>query len=818
MDYLRFVDSVAVAREQSGRKRVEGLRAALNEWRDSPLENFPGVDLSIEQAKLDKELREANLEYLRSMFDICDPGDALKEARRAEARWPADEELLEIVYHALVRRGDIESAKITYERWAREYGRDDDHLSEVRQRLIDDSTPPDVPSAGSGRQLLPRQLPAHRPHIVGRKAQLKELSEILLAPDTGTARLAVLTGMPGVGKTQLALSCAASLKDAFPGGALYVDLHGFGPAEPEIPEQTLTRLLNDLQVRPPTPTLDGMISTYRSSVADRAILVVLDNTRDANHVRPLLPGAGSCAAIVISRNRLDSLEVHEGARVMTVNPLNPQDAAAFLAADLDERQARIGGHYLNEIVELCGRLPLALVIIAAKARSRPPEAGVLGAILRELRSKTERLNSLQHRDTLSVRAVFGASYEVLSPAAERLFQRLAIHPGPTISQAAVEVLADDRREVTRGAVEELLAANLLEEPSFGRFAYHDLIRDYAAELAEDMDAAERARTVELAFGYLLRRTLACDRVLDPERTAPAGEPAVVDSADGAAPATPAEAMEWLDIEYSTVTAAVQKAKDMDNHHYTWLLAMALLTYQWRRGRYADADRYLGYSADAAEKVAGPADQAMVYRMIAGSRRGLGQVEKAKGSLRRAIMLSEKAEDALGLARARHGLAVLRHESGEPQAAIELFKQALAGFRDVGHVVGEAGARNGLGCARHDLGEYDEALRYCGEAVRLFETTSDVNGTANALASLGQAHAARGEHAPAITNLGAAAERYRSLTYGSREARILLDLGELLVGTGQIEEARDAYRRAEMLLRELGHPSADEAAARLADLG
>jgi tetratricopeptide (TPR) repeat protein len=277
-------------------------------------------------------------------------------------------------------------------------------------------------------------------------------------------------------------------------------------------------------------------------------------------------------------------------------------------------------------------------------------------------------------------------------------------------------------------------------------------------------------------------------------------------------------MEWLDDEYSTVTAAVQQAKDMDNHRYTWLLAMALVTYQWRRGRYADAERCLGYSSSAAEKVAGPTDQAMIYRMIAGSRRGLGQVEKAKGSLRRAVMLSERAGDAVGVARARHGLAVLHHESGEPQAAIELFEQALAGFQDTGHVVGEAGARNGLGCARHDLGDYDGALRHCGEAVRLFEATSDLNGAANALASLGKAHAAKGEHALAITNLVNAAERYRSLTYGSREARTLVDLGELLVGTGRIAEAREAYQRAERLLREIGDPSADETAARLTDLG
>ncbi|TCJ32981.1 tetratricopeptide repeat protein [Parafrankia sp. BMG5.11] len=818
VDYLRFVDGLSAAREQSGRTRVESLRAALDEWGDGLLEDFPGIDLSVEKARLTKELKEAYLEYLRSMFDVCDLDEVLREARRAEMRWPGDDELFETVCRGLGGRGETRLAGIFYERWEREHGQRSDELLSICQRGIDERGLFEVPAAGSGRRLLPRQLPAHHPRIVGREAQLAELSEILLAPGTGTARLAVLTGMPGVGKTQLALSCATSLKDAFPDGVLYADLNGFGSVGPENPEQTLARFLGDLGVRPATPTLDGMIATYRSSVADRAILVVLDNARDANHVRPLLPGAGTCAAIVISRGRLDSLEAHEGARVMTVGPLTPSAATAFLAADLDKRQARPGGPYLNEIAEVCGGLPLALTIVAARARARPPEPSYLGVLLRELRSKTARLNSLQHRDILSVRAAFGMSYEVLSPGAKRMFQRLAIHPGPTISQDAVEVLADDRVEVTRGVIEELLAAHLLQEPEFGRFAYHDLIRDYATELAEEMDPAERMRTVELAFGYLLRWTRACDRVLDPERTAVGGRPTAADSGDGSGPTTLAEAMEWLDDEYSTVTAAVLQAKDMDDHHYTWQLSMALVTYQWRRGRYTDAERYLGYSASAAEKVAGPTEQAMVNRMIAGSRRGLGKIEKAKGNLHRAVMLSELAGDALGVARARHGLAVLHHDSGKPQAAIELFEQALAGFQNTGNVVGEAGARNGLGCARHDLGDYDGALRHCGEAVQLFEATSDLNGTANALASLGKAHAAKGEHALAITNLGNAADRYRSLTYRSREARTLVDLGELLVGTGRIGEARDAYLRAEQLLRELDDPTADEAAARLADLG
>jgi tetratricopeptide (TPR) repeat protein len=814
VDYFRFRDGVEEAGRQRGAERVETLRAALSEWLGDPLGDLFEVDLSAEKVALNTQWRNASITYLRAMLEIGDSAGFVAGMRTALGRWPDDEKLFEIKLRALAESGRKADIEQVFDERGKEYGPPSKHLMEVYGRLTGESLRPGLPAAESIPRAVPQQLPVHRPSLIGRDAQLEELSDVLLRESTSMARLVVLSGMAGVGKTQLALYWAASVKDAFSGGVLYTDLNGFASTEPERPEQILARMLDDLGVCPATATMDGMITAYRSTLASRAVLVVLDNARDANQVRPLLPGAGSCAAVITSRDRMDSLVVREGAHAIAVDLLSPVDAATLLTADLGEASVRAGGHYIDELVELCGRLPLALSVVAAKARTRPPDA--LRDLVRTLRVEKTRLDSLEHRtDDLNVRLALAASQGTLSPAAAELFRLLAIHPGPTISWPALVALGDNKRQSVLCAVNELLAANLLEEPSFDRFAYHDLIRVYAGELADTMTREDRERAVDRAFGFLLHNTWACDKVLVPGRLVPIGEP---DGVDVIAPSTPAEAMAWLDAEYATVTAAIQRAHELGSHRYTWLLTMALTTFQWRRNRFADAERYLVYAAAAAEQVAGPADQAMIYRMLAGSRRGMKNFPLAKASLLRAIALSEEADDALGVAHGRHGLAVLHRECAEPQAATEHYEHALAAFRELGDILGEAGVLNGLGCVRHDLGEHEEALRYCAEALCIFETTADVNSQANALADLGRIHAARGDHSLAVADFRLAVAKYRDLTYTRNEAMILIALSDALIATNCVDKARKALRRAVDLLRELGVQGADEATARLADLG
>lgn len=805
VDYFRFKDGLDLARVQRGANRVGTLRDALTEWRGEPLAGITDADLSEERQRLDRNWLEATVLLLDALLDVDDRrgfSDALRAAKR---RWPANEWVLSCELQFLARISKPQRVRERLQEWTTVHGAPSVRL----RRFVDGITRRTV--TVPARPAVPRQLPAYRPTLAGRQAELDELSDVLLANKGTRARLAVVTGMAGIGKTQLAQHWAALAEEDFPDGTLYVDLNGYtANASPEEPAQILSQLLNDLDVKPRTLTVDGMSATYRTELARRRAIVLLDNARNVHQVRPLLPGTGSSVAIVTSRDRLMQMIVRERAHEIRLNPLRHDDAVALLTDVLGTERAQAGADHIAQIVKLCSGLPLALSVIAAKARSRPPEA--LGEITAALLKEQTRLDSLgQRSEELNVRAALGGSYDVLSPAAAELFTRLAIHPGPTISRRTISCLAEGTHAL---AVDELVEANLLDEPSVDRFSFHDLVRIFAAGRAAAMPHEEFDRVNFKILDFFLHNTWACDRRLAPERALPIGDPgdiAVV------TPVTPREAMAWLHAEYSAITAAIRQAHARGDDRFTWLLSLALTTYQWRTHRYADAERYLMYAAAAAERIAGPGDQAMVHRMLAGSRRGLGELDQAKADLRRAISLSEAATDPLSAAHSRHTLGLLHRESGEPQSATELFESALSTYRRLGDRLGEAGALRGLGTVRYDLGDHEGALRRGAEALRLLLTTDDLNSQASTLMDLGRAYAASRDGLHALESFTGAVDRYAKLEYSRREASALLETSEVLNRLNRVEEARAALQGAADILRELDPAAADDAEARLAAL-
>jgi tetratricopeptide (TPR) repeat protein len=510
--------------------------------------------------------------------------------------------------------------------------------------------------------------------------------------------------------------------------------------------------------------------------------------------------------VVTSRDRLEQLQVQEHVREIRLAPLSHADAVAMLTADLGTVRTRGAANHLDEIATVCGRLPLALSVVAARGRNRRWEA--LADIVASLRDERTRLDELGYRTSdLDVRAALNTSHDALSKAASDLLARLALHPGPTICWKAIVALCVDLR-CAIPAVDELVAASLLDDSVVDRFALHDLVRLYASESAEHLPPADRAETMDRIFRYLLHNTHACDRVLEPDRRLPIGEP---DSAEVSAGATVGCAMNWLDTEYATVTAAIRRAHDTGHDHYTWPLALVLVTYQWRTGRYADAERYLGYAAQAADRSAGAAVRALVRQALGGSLRGLGDRGRAKAEMVQAIALAEEGGDELGAARGRQRLALLHREMDEPQAAREQYTLALADFRRLGIVDGQAHALAGLADVHHDVGELDAALDFGEAAVKLFEKASDRNGHASTIADLGNVHAARNDSIRAIAHFKDAVERYRGLRYTSREARTLIALADEQITVHAADEAREALRRARDLYDSLGDSVGTDAA-------
>ena len=812
IDYVRFQELRRTADAvEDAPTRLKVLRSALGEWRGTPLENLPSEGFAQKRADLTAELREVTAACVSAELECGEAGDALDRVSLALARWPESEILLELkvrALHTLGRQDQIEPLLVL---WEHRFGRPTVHLL-----LASEAESPGRATAGAPPappRSKPRQLPSQPIDLVGRQPQLDRLAETVLGRTAGRSRVAVLTGMPGVGKTFLAVRAAERVEQNFPDGILYADLGGFSPGQPEQHGPVLARLLNDLGVRPATPTMDGMVSAYRTALADRAILLILDNARDEEHVRRLLPGLGSSAAIVTSRRQLYGLAIREGAELLALDPLNRQDATELLRKRLGEDRMRTAIPFVGDLVEHCAGLPLALGIMAARIAQRPPQA--IAGMVRELRQESTRLRSLDlGSENLSVRLSLGVSHKLLSAPAARLFWQMAVHPGPTVSWAALRALEPDNAVGVNNAIDDLIRMSLVTEPIFERYSLHDLIRVYAGELADRQDGAEQARVVERVLHFLLHNAWSCDRKLDPGRRLPIGEPQDVEVVT---PPHAANAMAWFEAEYSTLTAASRLAEERGLDRYTWLLSMTLVTFQWRSGRYLDSLKFLTSALAAAGREAGPADVAMVHRMLAGTHRGLGNLAQATRELRRAVQVSEAEGDIPGAALGRHSLGVLLRESGASGEALEYFIAALSAFEQLGNLLGRGAALNGIGSARYDLGQYDEGLEYCQQSLTLLDGTDDVNGRAHALFSLGRIRVALGNHEAAVADFERARGLYRSLAYESREARTLVWLADALRGACRPREAEAAIEQAQVLLGEAGEHDTDAAIERLRNL-
>jgi hypothetical protein len=340
-------------------------------------------------------------------------------------------------------------------------------------------------------------VPAAIRHFTGRKAELDVLTAVLEepgSPDSGAVVISAIGGMAGVGKTALAVHWAHQHADHFPDGQLYADLRGFGPAEvPVDAAEVVSRFLDALHVPPARipADVDAQFGLYRSMLAGKRLLIILDNAREANQVRPLLPGAGRCLVLVTSRSELAGLVALEGAIPVPVGLLALEEARDLLASRLGADRVAREQPEADELAGLCARLPLALNIVAARAAARPAMP------LRELtaRLRDARLNLLSagpgHAD---VRAVFSWSYHALSAPGARMFRLLGLHPGPDISVQATASLAALDDGQARLALEELTGVSLLAEHVPGRYVLHDLLRAYAAELARAHDREDVRRT------------------------------------------------------------------------------------------------------------------------------------------------------------------------------------------------------------------------------------------------------------------------------------------------------------------------------------
>ncbi|MCX5069763.1 tetratricopeptide repeat protein [Micromonospora lupini] len=670
---------------------------------------------------------------------------------------------------------------------------------------------------------VPRQLPPALPGFVGRAAQLAQLDAACASPDTSgdggraSATVVTLSGTAGVGKTTLAVHWAHRVADRFPDGQLYVDLRGFDSTGTVVTAVEAVRgFLEALEVSPERiPThLPAQVGLYRSLLAGRRMLVLLDNARDADQVRPLLAGSPTCLVLVTSRNRLTGLVAAEGARPVGVDLLSAAEAWQLLARRLGADRLAVEPQAVDEMIERCARLPLALAVLAARSAANP--AFPLATLAAELRGAPRPLDSFDAGDAgTDVQAVFSWSYRSLTPAAARLFRLFGCHPGPDIGVAAAASLAGLPREQVPRLLAELAHAHLVTEHAPGRFGAHDLLRAYAAEQAERLDPAEARRAaIRRGLDHYLHTAHAAALLLQPGRdpvTLAAAPPDVAPEEI----TDHAQALAWFTVEYPVLLAAVAHAKRAGFDGHAWQLAWTLVDFLQRRGRWPDLAVAQRTALAGARRAGDRLGQANAHRDLARVLSRLGRVDEAASNYRQALALFGALGDHTGQARTHRAFGAMLDGLGRYAEALDHVRRALALYRDACHLAGEASARNAVGWAHAQLGQYRPALDHCEQALALLRRTGDRHGEANTWDSLGFIHARLGDHREAIRCYGRALRLYRRISDRYDEADTLSRLGESRLAAGDPAGAARTWRRALGILDDLGHPDGERVRALLA---
>ncbi|PSL52664.1 putative ATPase [Saccharothrix carnea] len=658
--------------------------------------------------------------------------------------------------------------------------------------------------------VVPRQLPAPVPHFAGRAEPLARLAELLDEP-APTMVITAIGGTAGVGKTSLAVFWADRVADRFPDGQLYVNLRGFDAVPAQVdPTVVLRGFLEALGApveRIPTD-LDAQTGLYRSLLIGRRVLVLLDNARDAEQVRPLLPGSPGCLVLITSRRQLTGLVAAEGAHPIVLDLLSDAEARDVLALRLGARRVEAEPEAVRRIVTASAGLPLALAVVAARARTFP------GFPLSRLADELEeaRLDGFAGAEpAMDLRFVFSWSCRQLEAPTARLFRLLGLHPGGGFGPHAAASLAGQPVAETRRRLAALTDANLVSEPSPGRYGMHDLLRAYAAEQAEAVEEGRHA--LGRLLDHYLHAAHTADLLLYPHRDA-ITLPHLPDGVVLPTFAGREQAWAWLTAEHQVLLNAIELAAAAGFDTHAWQLAWSMSTYLDRIGAWAEQSRVQEVAVGAGARLGDLDAQARARRNWAVACLRGKRYAEAGEHLRLALDLYDELGDHVGAARTVLNLGILAEEQADFPAALAHARRAFDRFALAGHVHGQANALNNIGWYQVRLGDYESALDHCRRALALQQETGNTYWQAHTWDSLGSAHHHLGEHPEAIRCFGEALALWRDAGERFFEATTLTHLGDSQHAIGDTGGARSTWLRAAAILDDLAHPDAGPVRARL----
>ncbi len=661
-------------------------------------------------------------------------------------------------------------------------------------------------SPGPGAAPVPRELPADVAAFTGRAIELAELDLLLPAPagqpagGPGPVVISAVSGTAGVGKTALAVRWARRVLEHFPDGQLYVNLRGYDPDRPVPAAEALAGFLRALGVAGQDIPLEEAerAARYRSVVAGKRLLVVLDNAATAEQVRPLLPGSPSVMVVVTSRDALTGLVARDGARRLDLDLLPAADAVALLRALIGGR-AEAEPAAAQALAGLCAQLPLALRVAAELAAAQPDTP--LSVLAAELAGEADRLALLDAGGDPrgAVASVFSWSYRHLPDEAARLFRLLGLHPGPDLDPHAAAALAGTGVAEAGRLLGMLARAHLIAPAGPGRYGMHDLLRAYAAGLAaaHDDDESRRTALTGLFDYYLAGCAAAMDRLAPADRQYRPGPPpaTVPELSDLAA------ARAWLDAELATlVEVAAYTAGNGWPGHTTRLAATIR--------RYLDARLTEGliiyaHALDAARDCDDRAAQAHALASIGIFLCWQGHYQQAADHHRQALALARDTGDQLIQARALGNLAIVADMQGRYRQAVDHMRQALALNRELGDRLGEAMTLSNLGHFHLRQGRYRQAASHLHEAIALSREMGDQAIEAAALINLGEVCYRQGHYAEAVDHQRQALVLSREIGHRRYEAGVLTRLGEVYQRQGRYHQAAEYHQQALALHREMG---------------
>ena len=818
-----------------------GLAEALALWHGSPLADVPPTPLVEAEAERLDELRLDAAE-LRIRAELACGGHAqvIGELRRLLASHPLREGLWLLLMQALDGAGRHAEALDAYSQaraaisdelgvdpgaelrrfYADMLAQDDmlargaeDAPGSISAATVMASSGPASPapapaeSAGLASVPVPAQLPADVADFTGRDHQVRHMVELLSGAgdngDSGAVPIALVSGSGGLGKTALAVHAAHRVRGSFPDGQLYVDL--LGPTPHPLPaSEVLARFLRDLGVdgREIPVDEDERAARYRTILAGRRVLIVLDNAHDAAQVRSLLPGTSSCAVLVTTRSRMADLA---STKLVDLDVLDDDEALTLFTRVVGDERAAAEPEATAELLLACAGLPLAIRICAARLATR--SGWTIQAMANRLRDTHRRLDEMQVGD-LAVRASFQVSFASLPASAQpdgidpaRAFCLLGLWHGPTISSVAAAALFGAAEDLATDALETLVDTHLLEATSPDRYKLHDLLRVYSSERAvADLSGQARDAAIGRLLRWYMRTADAAATAVSPLRynmpldQAGADKQLTFPGVDGA--------LAWYDSERANLVAATRQAAASGLHDVAWRLPAPLFSVFNRRGNWADLVTTHRIALQSARQVANRQGEAWILNNLGDALGRIGDSDSI-GQLEQSLTIRHEIGDKAGEAQAANNLADAYEHLGRTDAALDVLQRALDLNRETGNRYGEGVALSNLGAALLELKRAEDAIASLQQARRAFADVGYADGEGYVMQILGDCYQSLGRDEKALECLRLSLSSHLAAGNRNRQAATLRLLASVQARSGLPQQARESWAQAAAIFQDLG---------------